>query len=304
MRYKAKHIPNTLGILRVIACVALIPLMIWTPYTWYMMAIYMFAGFTDMIDGSLARRIKDAKSEFGATLDSVADMILVVITIVLLTPAMVSGVFGDAVLVASPIVWDWMYWAFLGSLGFKLLSGVMGRIKHGEMVYLHTYSVKLLGFILFIIPILYYFIFIVGGVTSNVVALIYNIYMCFAIFYIWLITTEEIIINFRLKEPCRDIKSIWGIKKANERPAGVGYSEKNKKAAAIKAATKPESKAEAKPVEAAKASTKAEEKEEPKKEEKVAPAKPTTKSTTSEAKTAAKLAAKKTASTKPVAKKK
>ena len=108
MKYKAKHIPNTLGVLRVIACVALIPLMIWTPYTWYMMAIYLFAGFTDMIDGTLARRIPNAKSDFGATLDSVSDMFLVVITIVLLTPSMIFGIFGDAVFVSTPIVWDWI----------------------------------------------------------------------------------------------------------------------------------------------------------------------------------------------------
>lgn len=217
MRYQAKHIPNTLGIARVIACIALMPLMVWAPYTWYMMALYMFAGFTDMIDGTLARRIPNAKSEFGATLDSVSDMFLVVITIVLLTPSMVVNTFG-AKTVAMP-VWDWIYLGFLISLGFKIISGIIGRIKFGEMVYLHTYSVKLLGFILFIIPILYFFIFVVGGVTSNTVMLGYNLYLCFAIFYIWLITTEEIIINIRLKKPCRDIKSIWGIKAANTRIA-------------------------------------------------------------------------------------
>ena len=214
MKLKAKHIPNILGWLRVIACIALMPLMVWAPFTWYMMAIYMFAGFTDMIDGTIARKIPGAQSEFGATLDSVSDMFLVVITITLLPPAMIDGLFGPVVHGAIG-VWDWMYWGFLIALGFKILSGLHGRIKFGEMVYLHCYTTKLLGFILFIIPILYYFIFIVGGVTASAVMLGYNCYLCFAIFFIFLITTEEIIINSSLKRPSRNIKSIWGIKAAN-----------------------------------------------------------------------------------------
>lgn len=234
MGFKAKHIPNALGIARVIACFALVPLMIWTPYTWYMMAIYIFAGFTDMIDGTLARHIKDAKSDFGATLDSVSDMLLVVITIVLLTPSMVVGAFGATTV--GPAVWDWMYAGFLVALGVKIISGIIGRIKFGEMVYLHTYQVKLLGFVLFIIPIIYYFTFIVGGVTASWVMLAYNIYLCFAIFYICLDTTEEIIINMKLKKPCRDIKSIWGIKAANERFAAEDAA---KAAAAQKAEAAP-----------------------------------------------------------------
>ena len=229
MKFKAKHIPNALGILRVIICIALIPLMIWTPFTWYMMLLYILAGVTDMIDGPLARRIKDGKSEFGATLDSVSDMLLVVISIVLLLPAMTTINFLGAAIEGVQTIPYWMYAAFLISLGFKIISGVIGRVKFGEMVYLHTYSVKLLGFVLFIIPILYYFIFVVGGVTATAAMTVFTVYLCLVIFYIWLITTEEIIINARLKEPCRDIKSIWGIKKANERPVGSGFSPKNKR---------------------------------------------------------------------------
>jgi phosphatidylglycerophosphate synthase len=165
-----------------------------------------------MIDGTLARRIKDAKSEYGATLDSVADMILVIVSIVLLIPAMVSNVFGDAVSLST---WAWMYWAWLGMLGFKIFSGVIGRIKHKKMVFLHTYSNKLLALVLFIIPIIYYFAFVVAG-AGAIAMLMFNIYLVFALALVGVITTEEIIINVRLIEPSRNIRSIFDVRATNE----------------------------------------------------------------------------------------
>jgi CDP-diacylglycerol--glycerol-3-phosphate 3-phosphatidyltransferase len=209
---KAKHIPNALGVLRIACCVALIPLMIMSPFTLLMMVIYMVAGFTDMIDGTLARRIKDAKSDFGATLDSVADMVLVIVSVVLLIPAMVSNVFGDAV---SLSVWEWMYWAWLGVLGFKLFSGTLGRIKHKKMVFLHTYTNKLLGLVLFLIPIFYYFAFVVAGAGATTM-LVFNIYLVFSLALVAVITTEEIVINVKLLEPSPNIRSIFDVRISNE----------------------------------------------------------------------------------------
>ena len=49
--------------------------------------LYLFCGFTDMIDGSIARKT-NSSSKFGARLDSVADFTFVVVCLVKLLPMM------------------------------------------------------------------------------------------------------------------------------------------------------------------------------------------------------------------------
>ncbi|MCL2570090.1 MAG: CDP-alcohol phosphatidyltransferase family protein [Firmicutes bacterium] len=186
---KLKHIPNILGVLRILMT---IPIIFLTPFGIVSMVLYMGAGFTDMIDGPLARRIKDGRSQMGATLDSVADMLLVIVAIVFLMPAM--------------DIWGWLFLFYIIALSFKIGSGFVGYVKHKEMVLLHTYTNKLLGFLLFITPILYFFF---GP------SLALNIYIIFVGVVIFVITTEEILINLMLKRPCRDIKSVFGIRAAN-----------------------------------------------------------------------------------------
>ena len=48
---------------------------------------YLFCGLTDMIDGAIARRT-GAVSKFGATLDTVADFVFVVVSLYQLLPSM------------------------------------------------------------------------------------------------------------------------------------------------------------------------------------------------------------------------
>jgi len=79
------NIPNILTLLRL----ALIPLLILAYYwdhTWrpaVVTGIFILAGFTDWLDGYLARRLKQT-SPFGAFMDPVADKLIVVMSLVLL----------------------------------------------------------------------------------------------------------------------------------------------------------------------------------------------------------------------------
>jgi CDP-diacylglycerol---glycerol-3-phosphate 3-phosphatidyltransferase len=79
------NIPNTLTILRIL----LIPVFVvlfYMPFHWSYMAsalVFVFAGFTDWLDGYLARKL-DQGTPFGAFLDPVADKLMVAIALVLL----------------------------------------------------------------------------------------------------------------------------------------------------------------------------------------------------------------------------
>ncbi len=76
------NLPNTLTLLRVVAIpVFLISLTNGHPGT--ALAIFMAAGMTDAVDGALAR-LTGTQSEFGATLDPLADKLLMVSSFIVL----------------------------------------------------------------------------------------------------------------------------------------------------------------------------------------------------------------------------
>lgn len=184
-----KHLPNVISGSRIFLC---IPIIFLAPFGVPSMVFYLLAGFTDMIDGPLARRIKDGKSELGAILDSVADMLLVIIAILVILPKMET--------------FAWIFPAYLIGLTYKILSAFAGLFKHKQMVLLHTWSNKALGVLLWVGPILYW-------IFGNCLGV--DIYLIAALASIFIITTEEILINLLLKKPNRDIKSIFGVKAAN-----------------------------------------------------------------------------------------
>jgi len=155
--------------------------------------IFLIAGFSDMIDGPIARRIENASSELGAELDSIADMLLVIVTVVFVLPHF--------------DLWSWLMVCFYAALGFKLASAIPGLIKHRKVFFLHTLSNKLLALILFIGAILY---FIFGGVTFV------NAYFLFMIVSVFIITTEEMVVISMLDYPNKNIRGFWEVKRINE----------------------------------------------------------------------------------------
>lgn len=79
------NIPNLLTVLRVLLIPVFI-LLFYLPFSWSYWAasgVFAFAGFTDWLDGYLARRLKQSTA-FGAFLDPVADKLIVSVALVLL----------------------------------------------------------------------------------------------------------------------------------------------------------------------------------------------------------------------------
>jgi len=202
---KMKHIPNAITISRFFLVAGLLAIAIVTASTalamvnWLLITLYVLAGVTDMVDGPIARRIKDARSELGAELDSMADMFLVVVSIFVIMPQM-------------DLAWSWLWPGMIAVLGFKFCSIIPGILKHKKVFFLHTYSNKLLGAFLFF-GVIFYFIF--GGVTSVGDPTWVSYYMIFLIAVVIAITLEEIIIISTLDYPAKDIRGIWQVNKIN-----------------------------------------------------------------------------------------
>jgi len=196
---KLRYIPNALSITRILMC---IPLAIMEPFSLLYIVLFASTAVTDLFDGKLARRIKGGASELGATLDSVADVALVSILIFRIMPKM-------------EILWWWMNIAFVCVLLLKIFaSTTIGFIRFKEVISLHTITFKWLVTALFSYPIIYYFVIIrfnLGGAE-----LFINIYSTVVIIAALLIVIEEIFIISMTKRPERNIKSIFGVRAANE----------------------------------------------------------------------------------------
>jgi len=76
-------LPNFLTLLRIIAVPAFLILLINHHYG-TALVLFMAAGITDTVDGVLAR-LTDSKSELGATMDPLADKLLLISSFVMLT---------------------------------------------------------------------------------------------------------------------------------------------------------------------------------------------------------------------------
>lgn len=100
--------------------------------------LYGIAGFTDMIDGTVARKTGTV-SEFGSRLDTIADFVFVTVCLIKLLP----------VLTISAWLWIW-----IGVIAAIKVSNVMsGYIVQKKFVAEHTIMNKVTGGLLFILPL-------------------------------------------------------------------------------------------------------------------------------------------------------
>jgi CDP-diacylglycerol--glycerol-3-phosphate 3-phosphatidyltransferase len=106
-------------------------------------AAYLLGGLTDMMDGTIARKM-GAASDFGARLDSAADLMFVVCSAVKLLPVLeLPG-------------WLWA-WGLL-ILAIKLVNLMCGLTRKKGWMFPHTVLNKLTGFLLFLLPLTLWFI--------------------------------------------------------------------------------------------------------------------------------------------------
>ena len=198
---KLRYLPNAFSLTRLLLCVPLLILTWHTPFSMLYTILFAVAAITDMFDGQLARRIKNAKSELGATLDSIADLALISVLIFALMPLME--------------MWSWLSIAFICVLVLKLFASTsIGFIRFKEFISLHTISFKILATLLFIHPLVYYFAGpdMLFNIQSGV---FFNFFSAAIVGYALLCVVEEILIVSLTVRPERNLKSIFGVKAAN-----------------------------------------------------------------------------------------
>ena len=105
--------------------------------------IYLLCGFSDMIDGPIARKTGNA-TPFGAKLDSIADLLFVAVCLVRLLP-----VFN-----IPTWIWIWIIVIFC----IKIINIVSGFVCWKKLVLPHTTANKVSGLLLFLLPIAYRFV--------------------------------------------------------------------------------------------------------------------------------------------------
>lgn len=99
-------------------------------------SLYLTAGFTDMIDGTVARKL-GTNSEFGAKLDTFADMVFVAVVAYKLYP----------LIKITKAIW-------IGLIAvIKVINLIYGFMVQKQFVSVHTIANKITGFMLFIFPL-------------------------------------------------------------------------------------------------------------------------------------------------------
>ena len=130
-----RYIANILTGSRIIFC---LPLMFIPLSSACFYVLYLFCGFTDMIDGTIARKT-EAVSKFGARLDTVADFTFMFVCSIKILP-----------LIRIP-VWLWV-WIIIVAM-IKICNIALVFVRKKKLISIHTVLNRITGFALFLLPL-------------------------------------------------------------------------------------------------------------------------------------------------------
>lgn len=180
-----KHLANILTLSRI--ALALILLVFFGEVTVPFLIIYVVAQFTDMIDGTVARKTGSCSTE-GAVFDTIADVLLV--------GNVVKMVFKHRILSRSMKTW------LLTSLCIAIVSPIISLIRFGKPYFVHSLSSKILSGVLLVMPFAIFFGFAEG-------------YAVFALILFTYSMIENVIMNLLMKAPDSDVLTIGAVIRQN-----------------------------------------------------------------------------------------
>lgn len=126
---------NLITIVRIICSIALLFCPVFSPAFY---VLYVIAGVSDMVDGTVARKTGTA-SAFGSKLDTAADFVLVVVCMIKLIPV-----------IHVPV---WLIIWIIVIAVIKVINLISGYVMRKEIVVLHTVMNKVTGILLFLLPL-------------------------------------------------------------------------------------------------------------------------------------------------------
>ena len=99
---------------------------------------YLLCGFSDMIDGTIARKTSSI-SKFGSQLDTIADLVFTVVSMIRLLPAIYLP------------QWLWMWGGIIAVI--KISNIIWGYVSKKQFISMHTIMNKVTGLLLFLLPL-------------------------------------------------------------------------------------------------------------------------------------------------------
>lgn len=135
-----KTLANDITIIRILCSIALL---FFPAFSLAFYILYITAGVSDMVDGWVARRTHTA-SKLGAKLDTIADIVFVVVCFVKLLPVM------------DIPVWLWVWIGIIALI--KIINIISGYIIQKRFVSVHSTMNKVTGLLLFVFPLTLSFI--------------------------------------------------------------------------------------------------------------------------------------------------
>ena len=131
-----KHIANIVTGCRILGSVLLL---FFPAFSKEFYVIYIICGFSDMIDGTIARKT-NSTSKLGAKIDTVADLAFVTAALVKILPKInVPG-------------WLWIWGGVIAII--KIGNIVWGYVSKKQFISLHTVMNKIAGLLLFLLPLI------------------------------------------------------------------------------------------------------------------------------------------------------
>ena len=130
-----KHIANILTVCRILGSILLL---FFSVVSAEFYIIYLLCGFSDMIDGTIARKTHSA-SELGSKMDTAADLVFVTASMIKFLPT---------------IHVPWWIWIWGGVIAIVKGSNIIwGYASKKQFISLHTIMNKATGLLLFLLPL-------------------------------------------------------------------------------------------------------------------------------------------------------
>ena len=135
-----KHIANIVTGCRILGSVLLL---LFPAFSVEFYIIYITCGFSDMIDGTVARKTNSAGA-LGAKIDTAADIAFVTVSLIKILPAI------------NIPQWLWIWGVVIAII--KIGNIIRGYVFKKQFVSLHTIMNKITGLLLFLLPLTMFFI--------------------------------------------------------------------------------------------------------------------------------------------------
>ena len=130
-----KHIANIVTGCRILGSVLLL---FFPAFSVEFYIIYIICGFSDMIDGTIARKT-NSTIEFGDKIDTVADLVFVTVSLIKMLP------------IINIPQWLWIWTVIIAII--KIGNILWGYVSKKQFISLHTVMNKITGLLLFLLPL-------------------------------------------------------------------------------------------------------------------------------------------------------